>query len=79
MSNLAYVDGGSQASTSARNAACDGEAAIEVKGSYSTKARQKHCPSLFRNTQDAVTNWFVHTAHTKHRADRGLVLLASGS
>jgi len=46
VSDLAYVDGGSKApSTAAHNDARDGETAIEVKGSYSTKARsEQHRP-----------------------------------
>ena len=40
VSDLAYVDGGSKAlSTAAHDDTGDGEAAIEVKGSYSTKVR----------------------------------------
>ena len=45
VSDLAYVDGGSKApSTAAHDDAGDGEAAIEVKGSYSTKARLERLP-----------------------------------
>jgi len=45
VTDLAYVDGGSKApSTAAHDDAGDGEAAIEVKGSYSTKARSEWLP-----------------------------------
>ena len=68
MSDLAFVDGGSKAPATAVNeAVTDGEASIEVKGSYSTKARHKLGRVCLGNSGHTLqARWFDYASLSKH-------------